>query len=839
MILALKAALVAIFFTLSAGGAEGVDFLRDVQPVLRARCHGCHGASQQMKGLRLDQKESAMRVVRPGKAAESLLLARLTDPDPKRRMPPGVAALPEKELASIRQWIDQGAPWASAENARQAERQHWAFRPVRRPEVPAAEGNAYNPIDRFVLAALAAKGLQPLGEANRETLLRRLSFDLTGLPPSPQEREQFLADRRPDAYERLVDRLLRSPHYGERWARTWLDLARYADSDGYEKDMFRPNAWRWRQWVIEALNQGMPFDQFTIEQIAGDLLPAATVEQRVATGFHRNSLKNREAGVHRAEARFEETVDRTNAVSVTWLGLTAGCAQCHDHKYDPISQRDYYRLFALFETTEDAEMDAPLAGESEPFERARPRWEQQRKALLEKARIAELQPRWESRMLETIANPGVDVEWDYWLTELRARIDYSDRMLRQGPSGRNARDNRTIENYFIANPGPENLKNAEVLARIEALRKDLRALDAAAVKLTQANVLAAPLAIEPVYLAVRGDYRQRGPEVQPGIPEIFGELASSGEPARLRFARWLVSRANPLTARVTVNRVWQEFFGTGLVRTAEDFGRQGERPSHPELLDWLAEEFMSSGWNLRHLQRLIVTSATYRRTSEGAGPSIERDPENRLLARQSRLRLSAEQIRDATLAVSGLLHREVGGRSIRPPQPDSVSKITYSRGASWEVSAPPQRYRRGLYVHYQRTSPYPQMVNFDAPDSNTACVRRRRSNSPLQALNLLNDPVFFEAAQALAASLLREQPQAGTARLADLFRRCLSRQAEPEELDRLSSFFAQQRAIFERDSAAAAKVAPAGSEASSRADSAALVAAGRALMNTDEFITRE
>ncbi|MFN7933949.1 MAG: PSD1 and planctomycete cytochrome C domain-containing protein [Bryobacteraceae bacterium] len=804
MIIALRHLSGAVLVLLAPAFAAGpVQFSRDIEPLLRAKCYGCHGPSVQMQNLRLDQEQSARRVL------NATLLERVTHSDPRKRMPPA-GALPEAEVDVLRRWIEERAPWSGASSRTM----HWSFQPLRRPS---------GSVDGFILAKLRDQRLEPQPEADRVTLIRRLSFDLIGLPPSPEEVSAFVADTRTDTYERVVDRLLHSPHYGERWARHWLDLARYADSDGYEKDMFRPNAWRWRDWVIEALNSGMPFDQFTLEQIAGDLLPDATTGQRVATGFHRNSLKNREAGVNRAEARFEETVDRTNTVATVWLGLTAGCAQCHDHKYDAISQRDYYRLFAFFNDSEDAEMDAPLAGEWDAYQRARSGWEQKRRALLDAADVPAAQARWEARMLEAMAKPGEDVEWDYWLTELRARIDYSDRMLREGLAGRSERDKRTIENYFVANPGPFVLNDKAALARLEQLRADLRPLNDAAPVLSQANVLIAPRAAEPTYVAIRGDYRQRGARVEAGIPELFGALPASNEPARLRLARWLVSRNNPLTSRVVVNRIWQEFFGAGLVRTPEDFGIRGEAPTHPELLDWLAAEFVESGWNLRHIQKQIVTSAAYRRSSNSTGLLREKDPENRLLARQSRFRLSAEQIRDASLAVSGLLHAVIGGKSVRPPQPESVSKVTYSRGATWNETPAPGRYRRGLYIHYQRTSPYPQLVNFDAPDSNTACTLRRRSNSPLQALNLLNDPVFFEAAQALAA----RAPD-----LRQLFRAALSREAKPEELERMMVFRDAQRAIFERNPEASGKVAATPAQA-------AMVAVARALMNTDEFLTRE
>jgi hypothetical protein len=816
---------------LLASAAAPVDFARDVEPILRKNCHAWHGAVQQMNGLRLDRAEDALRggysgpAIVPGRSAQSRLIQMVTGKVEGKIMPPAGARLTGAEIATLASWIDQGAKFGPPTAITQPARPnaHWAFQPIRRP---AASG-----IDQIIHGAVKAKGIVPSPEADRVTLIRRLSFDLTGLPPTPHEVDQFLADRRPDAYERLVDRLLASPHYGEKWARHWLDLARYADSDGYEKDLFRPHAWRWRHWVIEALNRDMPFDQFTIEQIAGDLLPNAAAEQRVATGFHRNTLKNREAGVNRQEARYEELVDQTNTVATVWLGLTVRCAQCHDHKYDPITQRDYYRLFAFFNNAEDADIDAPLPGEMGPYLAKRPEYEKKRRAILEENGIAELQAPWETKILHAMDNPGKNLDWDFSVTSMRAMVDHAERMLRKGPESRSARENQRLTDYFLGAPGPEYSKDKSTAEKLRKTRDKLRDLDRSYPALSQAYTLAQPPAPVKTHIALRGDYRRPGIEVEPGPPAALPPMPEGAEPPRLRFARWLVSRDNPLTARVVVNRMWQEFFGAGLVRTSEDFGTQGERPTYPELLDWLAAEFMDRGWSMKAMHRLIVTSATYRQSSKMREDLKDQDPDNRLLARQSRMRLPAELIRDAALAAGGLLYPAIGGKSIRPEQPESISKLTYANGAPWQESEGPDRYRRGLYIHYQRTSPYPQLVNFDEPDSNTACTRRQRSNSPLQALNLLNDPVFLESAQALAVAVLPEKDRLGA-----MFRRALGRAPHPEEKDRLATFLEQQKRFFQRDPDAAGRLARG---AGDPLEAAALVTVARALMNLDEFITRE
>jgi hypothetical protein len=710
-----------------------IDFTRDIQPILTRSCLHCHGSEKQRGGLRLDDGAQALQggnsgaIIRPGDSARSRLIRLVSGLEPDTPMPPGKGKqLSREQIDLLRAWIDEGARWprGTAVVAGSVRSTHWAFQPIRQPASPVVKDTAWprNAIDRFVLARLEREKITPSPEADRITLLRRVTLDLTGLPPACEEVDRFLADLAPDAYERLVDWLLASPAYGERWGRHWLDAARYADSDGYEKDSGRPFAWRWRHWVIAALNAGMPYDWFTIEQIAGDLLPGATIEQKVATGFHRNTLTNREGGVDREQYRVEAVVDRVNTTARVWLGLTLGCAQCHDHKYDPLSQREYYQLFAFFNSDIEADIPAPLPG---------------------------------------------------YAASLRAQT------LALG------RHRKT-------------------------------------------NVM------------IRGDFLRPGIEVKPLTPAVLPPLASNGMATRLDLARWLVSPTNPLAPRVMVNWVWQKYFGRALVATPEDFGTQGAKPSHPELLDFLASELIHRGWDLKSLHRLIVTSATYRQSSHVRPALLQRDPYNALLARQVRQRLEAEVIRDVSLAASGLLVRTVGGPSARPPQPAGISELTYGGSARWIDSKGADRYRRGLYTWFQRTSPYPMLMTFDAPDAALCCVRRIRSNTPLQALTLLNDTVFVECAQALARRVIHECRGDTEARLRHAFRLCTARPPTERELARLKKLYAELYELCESDGAGAARLAgkqiP---EGSNRAQTAAWVMVARALLNLDEVVTRE
>ena len=684
--------------------------------------------------------------------------------------------------------------------------QLWSLRPLKRPEPPSIVGVS-SPIDRFLRARLMKEGLSPSPEAPRTVRLRRLSLDLTGLPPTPSEVSSYLADESPGAWERQVDRLLHSPHYGEKWGRYWLDLARYADSDGYRADRFRPHAWRYRQWVIDALNRDIPFDQFTIEQLAGDLLPNATADQRIATGFHRNTLTNREGGTDPEQFRIEQVIDRTNTTGTVWLGLTVGCAQCHDHKYDPISQRDYYRLFAFFNDADEDQMDAPMPGEMGPHLQARPAYDAKRHDLLEKNDIPRLQTEWETQMVEAANNPGKRLDWDHAFDDLRTDCEDGEKILRIPAERRMRRQAKILTNYFVSNYARVISKERKEQLRYDVLAKQLRELDATLPALSEAPILRS--LERKSSILQRGDYKHPGDTVQPGTLASLHPMNAVGRRLnRLDLARWLLSPDNPLTARVTVNRIWQEYFGRGLVRTSENFGRQGEQPTHPELLDWLAMEFVENGWSLKHLHKRIVMSAAYQQESVSRPDLTARDPENKLLARQARIRLSAESIRDSALMASGLLAREVGGPSVRPAQPAAAG------ATKWEESKGRARYRRGLYIQLSRTAPYPFFTNFDGPTGYGALCRRGRSNTPLQALNLLNDPVFVEAANTLG---VRASSVAGgfAEQLDVAFLACLGRKPAADEKQWLTAYWKSQP------------------EATAWAQTASV------LMNLDEFITRE
>lgn len=826
-----------LWAVLLVGASATLAQTPDVHQILRSRCLGCHNASQAMSGLRLDAREGALKVVTPGDSGNSKLIKRVTGAPGMIVMPPSGPRLSASEVATLREWIDKGAPWQqSATPVEAPKNSHWAFQPVSHPAVPDLSSH---PVDAFVLQRLKKEGIEPSPEAGKATLLRRVSLDLIGLPPTPEETRAFLNDTRPDAWERVVDRLLASPHFGERWARPWLDRARYADSDGYEKDWVRPWAWRYRDWVIRALNSDMPFDQFTVQQIAGDLLPDAGQDAKIATGFHRQTLTNREGGIDNNQFKFEAAIDRTNTVASTWLGLTAGCAQCHDHKYDPFSQKDYYSLFAFFENIDEADIYAPQAGEIGPWLKSRDEYRQKREALLQQYNVPALQADWERQMLETAANPGKRTDWDLaWdcLLKLTEGGDDGERILRIPPAKRSEREAEVLTTHFIRNyhfaVGQKRWKEL----KFNELDKQLKELYASYPQLSMAMAVTEDPKPGPWHLRVRGDYRTNGDEVSRRTPSVLPALSVKGTPTRLDLARWIVSKDNPLTARVTVNWIWQEMFGRGIVRTADDFGTRGEAPSHPELLDWLASSFVEDGWSVKHLVRTIATSATYRQSSHIRPELQSKDPDNALLARQSRVRLPAELIRDAALQASGLLTPEVGGKSVRPPQPAGVASLAYgSKGDdSWVESKGADKYRRGLYIHFQRATPYPLLMNFDASKAVVTQCSRERSNSPLQALNLLNDPVFVEAATALAYRVLDRQD-----RVAALFDYALSRPPTASESERFRSYLVRMRGMYEKDGATSKVLAPAELPGVSRAETAALVTLATAVLNLDEFITKE
>ncbi len=816
------------------------------------RCYACHSAANQINGLRLDLKHDALKgghsgpAILPGNSADSRLIHMVAGYRVKLLMPPAGEPLTREEVGILRAWIDQGASWPEEKTPAQTagsetKAEHWAWRPRAASEPPAVRdpNQVRNPVDRFVLARLDDEGVEPSPEADKLTLLRRVSLDVTGLPPSPDQVARYLADDSSDAYPRLIDDLLRSKHYGEKWAGHWLDQVRYADSDGYEKDDVRPHAWRYRHWVIEALNADKPFDEFTVEQIAGDLLPHPTADQLVATGFHRNTLRNREGGVNFEQFRFEENVDRANTVGTLWLGLTVGCAQCHDHKFDPITQQDYYRFYAFFDNIEEDLVLAPLPGELGPYLRTHSRYRRDRDELLCEYGVPEMQPAWEQKIKHHGANPGEDTAWDVHWDTLIKMTDDGDKFIAIPADKRTERQQDVVTDYFIRFYGQVVSKDRYRQLGFGELRRRLIELEESYPEVSEARVVFERPDRRSTHLRVRGQWDRDGIEVTPGTPAFLPQIAAE-RPTRLDLARWLVSGDNPLTARVIVNRIWQEYFGRGLSSTSDDFGAQGEPPSHPKLLDWLADDFVRSGWSLKHLHRRIVTSATYRQAS-GARPELEeRDPDNRLLARQRRLRLPAELIRDGALAVSGLLDDRIGGKSVRPPQPEGVAMLGYANSVKWQADEGGDRYRRGLYIHFQRTVPYPFLMTFDGAERTVAECSRERSNTPLQALNLLNDPVFFEAAQGLATRVLRETPSDDFAdRLDYAYRLSLGRPPSADERERFERYYREQLTLIDSTPNAANDWYPLDPLGFDRVTAAAWTGVGRVILNLDEFITRE
>ncbi len=827
----------AILWPACLCAAEPVDYGRDVRPILTKHCTSCHGAQKQRSGLRLDSVRATRAggnsgpAVIPGKSGESRLIQAVSGGnDEIPAMPPKGPRLSAGEIARLRAWIDGGAAIPDSETAKQTERgasKHWAFQPIRRPAEPAVKNASWcrNAIDCFVLARLEKEGIAPSPEADRATLLRRVSFDLTGLPPSPPEIDDFLADRRPDAYERAVERLLASPHYGERWGRHWLDLARYADSNGYSIDAPR-SIWKYRDWVLDAINRDKPFDQFVIEQLAGDLLPPRIppgtggdmggVEQRIASGFHRNTQINEEGGIDLEQFRVESIVDRTNTTGTVFLGLTIGCCQCHDHKFDPLSQREFYQLFAFFNSCDEPSLELPTP-------------EQIRKRSEVRAGIAALQKRLSA--LDT-ATPERVAAWEGGLTPpARAMLPARVRtVLAIAVNGRSDRQQqlviaayRNAEQVRHAVGGLGQPLNYLAAAHVQAMTTQRELVQRMAALQKEMPVIPTTLVLKerptprPTYIHLGGDFLRKGAAVTPDVPRVLPALSHKNRPTRLDLARWLVDGRNPLTVRVAMNRFWQKYFGLGIVETENDFGTQGTPPSHPELLDWLASEFMARGWSMRAMHRLIVTSATYRQSSRNRPELATIDARNRLLARQNRLRLDAEVVRDVALASSGLLTRTVGGPSVFPPQPNGVYAFTQIP-RNWTANSGPDRYRRGLYTYFWRSAPHPDLTVFDAPDALSACTRRNRSNTPLQALTLLNDEGFFEIARALAARVCRDCRAGDEERIDYAFRLCLGRQPSSRERQALERLLHQQDQTKALDT---------------------WTSLARVLLNLDEFITRE
>jgi hypothetical protein len=789
---------IALIAASTAGAAERLDFNRDVQPILSENCFGCHGPDEhdRMGGLRLDvphddisSTDSGLAAVVPGKPDESEVVARITASDPEVLMPPPESnkTLSEKQKALLAQWIAEGAAHAP----------HWAYEPPSRPAVPRVKDATWpqNNVDRFVLARLEAEGLTPTAEADRSTLIRRVTIDLTGLPPSRAETEAFLADQSPDAYQKVVDRLLASAHFGERMAVDWLDAARYADTNGYQVDRDREN-WPWRDWVIKAFNNNMPFDQFTIEQLAGDLLPEPTLDQRIATGFHRNHMLNEEGGIIAEEFLAEYTGDRVETTATVWLGQTFNCTRCHNHKFDPLTQHDFYAMKAFFHNVNEkgvGNYKVDIKSNAPPYVQvASPEQE---------TRLAELQ-----KDLEAATKIVAGLKAAKLVADKEAEAEAADESKIANEKTAVAANGAEQANVVETAPSvPENSKPTEPDADpIKLAEEDIQKRRQAYLdyerEIPTALVMEELAMPRKTFILLRGDYTALGEEVAAGTPAVLPPMTDGLPRNRLGLAKWLMAPENPLTARVTVNRFWQSIFGSGLVVSVDDFGSQGSQPSHAELLDWLAVEFRESGWNVKQLLKTLVMSATYRQSSVVSPALYERDPQNRLLARGTRYRLQAEFIRDQALAAAGLLQTLVGGPSVKPYHPPGLyeqvvnqkdnPKATYQQGQGSDL------YRRSLYTYWKRSVPHPAMLAFDAPFREICTVKRSRTNTPMQALTLMNDPTFVEAAEFLAARMIREGGADETSRISHGFWLVLARTPSAKELTDLATALEKFHADF-------------------------------------------
>ena len=777
------------------GGARGEekkggpDFAQVVRPILAKKCFACHGPDEghRQAGLRLDDRtgataklESGTIAISAGNPEASELVRRVTAGEDEGRMPPpdsGQGRLSADEVETIRAWIASGATYSA----------HWAFVKPVRPAVPSAgeASSTRNAIDAFVQSKLGEVGMQPSAEADRHTLVRRVSLDLRGLPPSPEEVQEFISDESPGAYERLVDRLLADPEFGERWARVWLDLARYADSKGYGSDPLR-TIWLYRDWVVDAFNRNLPYDEFTIEQLAGDLLPAPAEEQLVATAFHRNTMTNTEGGTDDEEFRVAAVKDRIDTTMQVWMGLTLGCAKCHSHKYDPITQREYYSFFDFFNQT--ADNDQP--DESPTI------------------RVA---------AAETIARAD---EFSREIAALKEQLKGAAAGTAAEGQAAAAVDKAAVEKQIKELEGkkPE-VPTVPVLREVPGDKK------------------------RATHVMLKGNFLVTGDRVEPGVPHAFHAFPSGAPQNRLGVAQWLVDAENPLTARVAVNRLWSRLFGRGIVETEEDFGTQGDRPTHPELLDWLATEYLRTGWDTKAMLRLMATSATYRQSSRVLPVHLKNDPRNVYLSRAPRQRLEAEMVRDQALALSGLLGRKLGGKSVFPPQPEGLWQAAFNgTDRTWATSGGVDRYRRGLYTFWRRTTPYPSLSAFDAPSREICTLRRTSTNTPLQAFVTLNDPVYVEAAQALARRIVREGGATNDERVRYALALCLARPGEANEIAEITSLFEAERTYYagDGDAALALSTNPLGPlpEGMSAAEAAAWTVVANVLLNLDGVLTK-
>ena len=1009
-----------------------IDFAKQVQPIFEKACYSCHGAKVQLGGLRLDARNLALqggqsgKILVTGDSARSTLYQRIAGIGDQARMPMGGKPLDAAQIAIIKAWIDQGAVWPEGVGVLNAEiKKHWAFLAPKRPAVPVVANARWprNPIDNFIAVRLEKENLSPSPEADKVTLLRRLSLDLTGLPPSIADLDAFLKDTSKNAYEKQVERLLSSPHYGERWGRHWLDAARYADSDGFEKDKQRW-VWFFRDWVISALNRDLPYDRFVIEQLAGDLLPNATQDQRVATGFLRNSMINEEGGIDPEQFRMEAMFDRMDAIGKSVLGLTIQCAQCHNHKYDPLTQEEYYRVFAFLNNSHEGalavytveeqrkrfELLSKIQGIEKELQHRNRDWQAAMAVWEDKVRDG--QPAWKALRADVddistggqkyllqpddsllaagyaptkhkakfslktsltrvtalrldllndpnlpLGGPGRSIKGTGALTDIEVEaapagsdakpvkvkiaratasvnppekeLDsiYFDKTKTRrvigpieyaidgkddtawstdiGPVRRNQPQNAVfvfetpIENpqgsvitvYLNQRHGGWNSDDNQNhnLGRFKLSITDAENPVADTVPVAVRAVLAVPRAqrseaqnalvfshwrttvpewneanarIEELWkhhpegtsqlvlnerqmnrsthMLARGDFLKPGKEVEPGTPSFLHPMPRNAPPNRLGFAQWLVDRNSPTTARAMVNRIWQNYFGTGIVATSEDFGRQSEAPSHAELLDWLAVEFMDRGWSMKQMHRLIVTSATYRQSSKVSKDLLDKDPFNRLLARGPRFRVEGEIVRDIALSASGLLNAKVGGPSVYAPAPDFLFLPPASYGPKqWHEEKGDNRYRRALYTFRYRSVPYPMLQTFDTPNGDMACVRRSRSNTPLQALTTLNEPLFLEAARSLALKTLLEGGKTDAERLDYAFRRCLSRKPEAKEASELLSLLKRQTDRFTSGKLNPMELAENAPPNATPAQVASWTVVSRVLLNLDETITKE
>ncbi|HUG19390.1 MAG TPA: PSD1 and planctomycete cytochrome C domain-containing protein [Planctomycetaceae bacterium] len=1004
---------------------DTINFEKEVLPIFKQNCFECHGEKNRESGLRffgeadlVELNDSGLAAVKPKHSDESELIRRVLSNDDSERMPPEGDPLTPQQIETLKAWIDAGAVWPEEFTIRAA---HWAYVLPKRPERPQVKQSEWcrNEIDYFVLKRLEDAGMSPSPEAAPEILLRRVYLDLIGIPPTVEQIDSYLRDSSPDRYEKVVDQLLKSPLYGEKWARQWLDLARYADSNGYQADQYR-EIWSYRDWVIEAMNDDMPFDQFTVEQIAGDLLPEATLDQKIATGFQRCTTCNVEAGVDPEENRVNQIVDRVNTLGTVWLGTSLECAQCHNHKYDPFTMKDYYSLFAFFNNTPlevvlpdnkgvqyevaGPQMPLPLSPELQTkkdaleaqkselelkrsirtkelltkcleFERklteslsSAPEWHvldivaltadgnPDMKVLDDKSvllsgpnpekttyriEVVTKIPRITGFKLETLTHESLPgngpgrgdaqrpnfVLYEFGIEqidpqtpEMRTPIslnagtaDFSQKNwdvngLIDGkpdtgwainpqfgkdhwatfptkqpvnPDGNEIRLVFTLPQHFgssrtigrirlsamTGDPKsesiPENVR--ELLAsdsakrnekQLEALAKYQRESDPTWVELNgkietlqkQIDGIKPPTTLvmvemdkpRPTNIMKRGNFLDPGASVAPAVPEALHSLSAEASSNRLDLANWIVSPDNPLVRRVVVNRWWAEFFGAGIVRTPEDFGQQGETPTHPLLLDLLAEEFLRTGWSRKQVHRMIVTSAAYRQSSRISKAQLEADPYNKLLGRQTRVRLSAEAIRDNALTISGLLSEGRGGPPIYPPQPDNIWRHVGRNAPKFDTSTDEKRYRRGIYVVWRRSAPYPSFVNFDAPDRASCVVNRSRTNTPLQALTLLNDPAFVEMSQGFAERILAESPSADPElQLQYAFRSCTARQPSERELQILSRLYTGERERLKETPQATRELVPDKTlSEDERLERAVWFSLGNILLNLDETITK-